>query len=70
MYFQLRWNPFDIPKQSSGQIDWVDGLRTVAGAGDPRSVNGLGIHVYACNASMKNKCKYSQNLYNIKINEF
>ena len=26
---QMRWKPFDLP--GSEQVDWVDGLRTVAG---------------------------------------
>merc|ERR1711962_369744 len=53
---QLRWKPFDIPSPS---LDWVDGLRTVAGSGDPRTRSGLSIHVYVCNASMENKAFYN-----------
>ena len=56
--FQLRWKPFDIPLKTFKSVDWVDGLRTIAGAGDPRQVNGVGIHIYACNVSMQNKCGY------------
>ena len=40
-------------------MDFVDGLRTVAGAGDPRARSGMAIHVYTCNASMEDKCKLS-----------
>jgi len=53
---QLRWRPFVIPSQ---QTDWLQGLRTVCGAGDPRSRHGLAIHVYLCNTSMKDKCFYN-----------
>ena len=55
---KLRWKPFDIPSERDKPIDWVDGLKTVAGAGDPRTINGVGILIYACNSSMKNKCEY------------
>ena len=36
--------------------DFVDGLRTVCGAGSPTTRNGLSVHVYTCNTSMENKC--------------
>ncbi len=38
-------------------MDFVDGLKTVAGAGDARARTGIAIHVYTCNASMENRCK-------------
>lgn len=53
---QLRWKPFDIPTENT---DWVEGLRTVAGAGDSKARHGLAVHIYACNASMKNKAFYN-----------
>ncbi len=56
MFRQLRWKPFPLPSQSES-VDFVDGLRTVAGAGDARSRNGMAIHVYLCNKSMENRCK-------------
>lgn len=52
----MRWLPFDLP---TGRTDWVQGLRTVCGAGDPRTRHGLAVHVYACNAAMKDKCFYN-----------
>lgn len=55
---QLRWNPFDLPK-STEKIDFVEGLSTVAGAGDPKTKCGLAIHVYTCNSSMKNRAFYN-----------
>ncbi|KAJ2945522.1 hypothetical protein O0L34_g339 [Tuta absoluta] len=55
---QSRWLPFDIPPPSKS-VDFVAGLHTVAGAGDPRSRHGIAIHVYLCNASMDNSAFYS-----------
>ncbi|PIK47754.1 putative homogentisate 1,2-dioxygenase [Apostichopus japonicus] len=55
---QLRWNPFDIPKSDS-KVDFLDGMATVCGGGDPRSRNGISIHIYACNSSMNNRCLYN-----------
>ncbi|CAI8011379.1 Homogentisate 1,2-dioxygenase [Geodia barretti] len=53
---QLRWQPFDLPKNPA---DFVEGLATVCGAGDPKARSGVAVHVYACNQSMKNKCFYN-----------
>ncbi|GAB6027551.1 hypothetical protein CHUAL_001796 [Chamberlinius hualienensis] len=53
---QLRWMPFDIP--TSGTIDFVQGLHTLAGAGDPKLRSGVSVYIYACNSSMVNKCFY------------
>ena len=55
---QLRWNPFDFPNPES-QVNFVQGLKTVAGAGDPRTRNGLAIHIYSCNTSMDQEAFYS-----------
>src|SRR5215211_6148187 len=41
---QLRWHPLPIPATPT---DFVQGLVTMAGNGDPGSQNGCGIHVYA-----------------------
>lgn len=45
---QLRWDPFDIDKD----VDWVRGLKHVAGAGDPAMKSGLGIYIYAAGRDM------------------
>lgn len=45
---QLRWDPFDI----SHEVDWVRGLRKVAGAGDSTVKTGLGIFIYAAGRNM------------------
>ncbi|XP_019875340.1 homogentisate 1,2-dioxygenase [Aethina tumida] len=49
---QMRWNPFDLP---TTKTDFVDGLYTVCGSGDPRTKLGLAIHIYSCNSSMENR---------------
>jgi homogentisate 1,2-dioxygenase len=54
----MRWKPFDLPKAGES-LDWISGLRTVAGAGDPKARSGIAIHVYTCNKNMDNTCKVS-----------
>lgn len=56
---QLRWNPFPIPDQRYGNIDFIQGLKTICGAGSPCSGFGSWVHVYACNISMANKSFYN-----------
>lgn len=56
---QLRWKPFDVPTRQSAEVDFVGGLHTVCGAGDPRMRQGVAIHVYLCNVSMKNNAFYN-----------
>lgn len=55
---QMRWLPFDIPN-SSKSIDFIQGLNTICGAGDPKARHGIAIHVYLCNQSMKNSTFYN-----------
>ena len=50
----MRWKPFDLPNRDESK-DFVQGLRTICGAGHPSTRNGLAIHVYAFNAPMGNK---------------
>ena len=51
---QMRWAPFPLPPSSSS-VDFLQGLHTVCGAGSPSTKHGLAIHVYAANASMRDK---------------
>ncbi|XP_066960066.1 homogentisate 1,2-dioxygenase [Macrobrachium rosenbergii] len=53
---QLRWNPFDIPTEPT---DFVSGIRTVCGAGEPLSRHGCVIHVYVCNTPMGDTAMYN-----------
>ena len=51
----LRWDPLPIP---AAPTDFVDGLVTMAGNGDPAGMAGCGIHVYAANRSMHDRYFY------------
>jgi homogentisate 1,2-dioxygenase len=53
---QLRWSPLPLPTKS---VDFVDGITTYAGNGDPHTQSGTGIHMYACNASMSHRAFYN-----------
>ena len=52
---QLRWDPLPFPKAPT---DFVDGLVTMAGNGDPFAQSGCGIHLYAANVSMAERFFY------------
>ena len=39
--------------------NWLEGISTMCGAGDPAMKDGLGIHVYACNQNMYKTAMYS-----------
>jgi homogentisate 1,2-dioxygenase len=52
---QLRWDPLPIP---AAPTDFIDGLATMAGNGDPAAMSGCGIHVYAANRSMADRYFY------------
>ncbi|MGD0052510.1 MAG: homogentisate 1,2-dioxygenase [Vulcanimicrobiaceae bacterium] len=49
---QLRWDPLPAPTRPT---DFVDGLFTMAGNGDPAQQLGCGIHLYAANRSMEGR---------------
>jgi homogentisate 1,2-dioxygenase len=50
---QLRWSPVEPPGHSVGErVDFIQGLTSVAGAGDPSLKDGVCIYNYACNQSM------------------
>ena len=53
---QLRWNALPMPTAST---DFVQGLVTMAGNGDPRAQIGAGVHLYAANMSMHKKAFYN-----------
>ncbi|KAM6503917.1 homogentisate 1,2-dioxygenase [Amanita muscaria] len=50
----LVWKPFDMPSKHE-HVDFVDGIKTLAGNGDPTLQEGLAIHVYLANASMEKR---------------
>jgi len=45
------WRPFPLPPADE-PTDFVDGLHTLAGSGDPNLRQGLALYVYMLNASM------------------
>jgi homogentisate 1,2-dioxygenase len=47
---QLAWLPFDIPE--GNDVDFVAGIKTVAGSGDPTLREGIATHTYMCNKDM------------------
>ena len=51
---QIAWKPFPLPPDSE-KVDFIDGLKTVAGTGDPQSKEGLAIHMYLANTSMEHR---------------
>ena len=53
---QLRWNALPMP---TAPTDFVQGLVTMAGNGDPRAQIGAGVHLYAANMSMHKKAFYN-----------
>uniref|UniRef100_A0AC35TVG1 Eukaryotic translation initiation factor 3 subunit C n=1 Tax=Rhabditophanes sp. KR3021 TaxID=114890 RepID=A0AC35TVG1_9BILA len=55
---QMRWNPHPFPSKSES-VDFIKGLFTFCGAGSVKSRNGITIHMYSCNTSMKNKAFYN-----------
>ncbi|KAJ3060208.1 Homogentisate 1,2-dioxygenase, partial [Rhizoclosmatium hyalinum] len=48
---QLRWSPFALPAEGS-KVTFVQGLKTVAGCGDPSTRAGIATIVYTANQSM------------------
>ncbi|VAI67987.1 unnamed protein product [Triticum turgidum subsp. durum] len=48
---QLRWRPADLPPRDV-DLDFVDGLYTVCGAGSSFLRHGFAVHMYAANKSM------------------
>jgi homogentisate 1,2-dioxygenase len=50
---RLRWDSLPFP---DAPADFVDGLVTYGGNGDPATGNGIGIHLYAANRPMAGRC--------------
>lgn len=53
---QLRWQPLPIP---SVPTDFVQGIATLGGNGDPSMQTGAAIHLYAANSSMRERFFYN-----------
>ena len=54
---QMRWDPLPMPAEGA-RVDFVDGLFTMAGNGGPAAMTGIGVHLYAANASMDGRFFY------------
>src|SRR5438128_7774458 len=52
---RLRWDPFPLPAKPT---DFVDGLATLAGSGNPAMQAGLAVHLYRANRSMERRYFY------------
>jgi homogentisate 1,2-dioxygenase len=52
---QLRWRPIPVP---DAPTDFVDGIITLGGNGDPAWQSGAAIHIYAANRSMRDRYVY------------
>jgi homogentisate 1,2-dioxygenase len=52
---QLRWKPIPIP---STPTDFVDGLVTLGGNGDPMQQSGAAVHMFAANTAMRDRFFY------------
>jgi homogentisate 1,2-dioxygenase len=50
----LGWSKFELP-QKSESVDFVQGLKTIAGHGDPTLKEGIAVHVYLANTPMRKK---------------
>ncbi|HLM53860.1 MAG TPA: homogentisate 1,2-dioxygenase [Pseudoxanthomonas sp.] len=53
---QMRWSPLPLPEAPT---DFVEGLYTMAGNGSADAQQGVGIHLYAANRSMRGRYFYS-----------
>ncbi|ELU40237.1 homogentisate 1,2-dioxygenase, putative [Rhizoctonia solani AG-1 IA] len=50
----IAWRPFSLPSSGS-KVDFLNGLKTLAGSGEPTLNEGLAIHIYTANSSMENR---------------
>jgi homogentisate 1,2-dioxygenase len=53
---QMRWSALPLPAEPT---DFLDGLVTLGGNGDPHAQTGCAIHVYAASCSMRRRALYS-----------
>jgi len=53
---QMRWRPLPVPAEPT---DFVDGIVTVGGNGDPAGQSGCAIHFFTANQSMEDRFFYN-----------
>ncbi|OLN88221.1 Homogentisate 1,2-dioxygenase 1 [Colletotrichum chlorophyti] len=51
----LCWRAFPTPDVEAAAVDFVQGLKTIAGHGEATARDGVAVHVYAANASMRKR---------------
>ncbi|KAF9881833.1 homogentisate 1, 2-dioxygenase [Colletotrichum karsti] len=51
----LCWRAFPIPNADEPAADFVQGLKTIVGHGDPMTKEGQAVHVYTANTSMNKR---------------
>jgi homogentisate 1,2-dioxygenase len=49
---QLRWDPLPMPEKPT---DFLEGMVTLGGNGDPATQTGIAVHLYTANASMRDR---------------
>lgn len=47
---RLTFKPYQLSPRAA--VDFIDGIKSIAGSGEPTENEGLAIHVYACNKDM------------------
>ncbi|KAL4911315.1 hypothetical protein BDW74DRAFT_164850 [Aspergillus multicolor] len=53
---QGEWAPFPLPdEKKDGKVDFVDGLHTLGGSGDPNLREGIALYVFMVNADMDHR---------------
>jgi homogentisate 1,2-dioxygenase len=55
---QLRWDPLPLPPKEA-PTDFLEGLVTLGGGGEPALHTGIGIHLYAANEDMRDRFFYN-----------
>ncbi len=53
---RLRWDPLPMPAKP---LDFIDGLFTLAGSGDPAAQSGVAVHIYRATRPMTNRYFYN-----------
>ncbi|CAJ2508934.1 Uu.00g139600.m01.CDS01 [Anthostomella pinea] len=51
----LGWDKFALPAAGDAEVDFVGGLKTIGGHGDPTLKEGVAVHIYVANKSMRNR---------------
>lgn len=51
---QAEWSPFPLPAHDES-VDFIDGLHTLAGSGDPNLREGIALYVYMINKNMERR---------------